>query len=201
MGHGTGKWANPHIATQYSQPNDRVVVKATGTTDVALARQSLGLDLEGNQSPPMMQGRLAQFLRCYSEPIAVRVSKARRHCILGGSLSHCVGPVLVKRWAEDGKELFSTPSRLAYGWACTFRLQYISHRAMTLKILPHRENNSPQTWSMKWCLSFPNIVPRDAAIMELAMRGDINGVRGMFQTGKAACTDTMPDGTNLLHVY
>lgn len=164
------------------------------------ATKPQSLNSKEDQLPPILESRLTQFLQSYVEPVTVRSSRARRHCNFAGSLCYWIGPTLVRRWTEDGRESFQVSgSSFSSGFAYTIRLRCMS-KAMTLSIMPYKSISPSLTWSMQWSLSFPSIIPHNAAIVELAKRGDIENVRRMFEVGKAACTDATSDGTSLLHV-
>ena len=108
--------------------------------DVCPACQESNLGLQGTQPSHIAQDRLDKFLQLYAEPIAVRTKEMRNCGIPVATLCYWFGPLMVRHWVEDGKELFGlSPSRLACGWGFTVRLRFISQYAATLIILLHRE--------------------------------------------------------------
>ena len=147
------------------------------------------------------RNRLTDFLQTYSEPFAIRSQKMRNYKAHPGSICCWFGPTIFKKWTESGDELFVTPPRWsAYGLRLTFRSPILYLRTLNLEIFVQREAKKFEKFSIHWGLSFPNIIPKGAPVMELARAGDTKGVITMFEERRAGCRDTTLDGLSLLHV-
>lgn len=55
-------------------------------------------------------------------------------------------------------------------------------------------------FSIHWNLFWPRIVPWDAGIVDLALCGDVDAMKGEFSKGHSTALDVLPDGLTLLHV-
>ena len=55
-------------------------------------------------------------------------------------------------------------------------------------------------FSIHWNLFCPRIVPRNASIVDLALRGDVNTMKQEFSNGHSTPFDILPGGLTLLHV-
>lgn len=149
----------------------------------------------------LANGRLAQFLRSYSEPFGIQSRKMWNYDASLGSLCCWLGPIIFKRWTERGEELFGLrPEQAAYGLRLTVHSSNLYLRALNLEVFVQREIHRIEKWSIRWSLSFPKIVPKDSLVIRLASEGDVKGLKEMFETGRAGCTDTTQNGTSLLHV-
>lgn len=144
---------------------------------------------------------LTQKLNSLNDPIGARASWMRGYSFSSGSISHWSGPVQVRRWKLDGKEVYGVDSTArAYGCGCILRADWIFSTAFKFVLCWNRQSFTAAAFSMRLWVSFPTVVPPDATIVQIVAKGNICAVRHMFEGGRASHTDTTPDGSSLLHV-
>ena len=145
--------------------------------------------------------RFSQLIRSYSEPFSIQASTIRSYSTLLGSLCCGYGPITLRRWAENGKELFyPSPRWTSFGLTLIVRSPIPCLPAVTLQVFVQRKARELEAASVRWSICFPKIVPKDSTIMRLARVGDVEGIKAMFIAGCAGCRDTTSHGTSLLHV-
>ena len=191
---------HPTVAAQVPWRDVDPTASTTCTSYEALRRQVPGSGIHARHEASL-EGRLAQSVQSYSEPFAIRARKIKSRDVFIGSFCYLLGPVMGKTISKSGEEVFSiSPMRSAFGWGLTVIFPSLSSKVLRLAVVVFREIRQSQTWSMRWFLSFPTIVPQNAPIMEWAKLGDTSAIKMIFETSKAAPTDVTSNGTSLLHV-
>lgn len=182
-------------------PPDQDTTGCGSLASLEVARHAASTETIVNEEHVSGDSRLAQFLRSYSEPFAIRSEKMRSYNASLGSLCCWIGPTIFKKWTEKGQELFGVrPERTAFGLRITVRSCVLYLPTLSLEVFVQKEIHRLEKWSIRWSVSFPNIVSKDSCVIRLASIGDVKGVMELFGAGKAGCTDTTLNGTSLLHI-
>jgi hypothetical protein len=144
---------------------------------------------------------LVRFLKHHAEPVSIRSSAVCRYESFSGKFLLWLGPVLLQRWSlEYGRPVFQV-TRPDQGYGVAFTVAFSFGKAnLFLYWLRNSWTLQSLSVALRWKLGFSRPVRNDAEIMQLARRGDIRGMQGIFQHGKGSVSDVTVDGTTLLHV-
>ena len=136
----------------------------------------------------------------FMEPSSVKSKYSYYYEARCGSLALHFGPLFVKRFSKQQEENYEVPSNGYWGFNIAVRLPlyFLSRIVFTLYAIKQPEQY--RSFSLRWNISFPRIVPCSAPIWRFTHNGDIVTMEELFKTGRASLNDMYSDGTNLLHV-
>ncbi len=140
------------------------------------------------------------LLENFMEPSSVKSRYSYHYEAKCASLALHFGPLFVKRLSKQQEETYEVSSNGYWGFNVAVRLplNFMSRIVFTLYAMKHPQQCL--SFSLRWNVSFPRIVPNSAPIWRLTRNGDITTMEDLFKTGKASLHDMYSDGTNLLHV-
>ena len=178
---------------------------ATNNHALPLGRDSTQLQVAktGNSKTELLgvSDDIAYFMKFYAEPYSVRRCRARQFEGTKGNLSVWLGTSLFRRWIRKGQHDYQRSYALhGHGFGVAMKLPSICSRTLMLVLYASQGLEGVCSLSIRCNLSFPRSVPWNARVMSFARTGNIQGMESMFQHRQAAPSDTLPDGTSLLHV-
>jgi hypothetical protein len=113
-----------------------------------------------------------------------------------------LGPITVKQ-RHNCQGLYSDVLKPGHGYGIALAIASHRYRPLRLELVVYLVKNwkGPSVnFSLHWDLFWPRIVSWDADIIDLALCGDVDAMRGVFSTGFSTPFDVLPDGVTLLHV-
>lgn len=144
--------------------------------------------------------QLAQFLDFYAEPVAVRASTwySIESCL--GRFALWSGPVVKQRWSnrQPVYDVKSLDGELGFGFQAHIGSR--KNKGISIVFVLMKFRGQLGSLSIRWNISLPQVVSRDADIFEFVRTGNLAAVKSMFSMRKATPLHTSQDGTGLLHV-
>ncbi|KAF7502385.1 hypothetical protein GJ744_005963 [Endocarpon pusillum] len=111
-----------------------------------------------------------------------------------------LGPIAVQR-RRPSLDYDAYESGNGYGIALAMASNCYHPFRLELAIYLMRNRNGPSlSYSIRWGLFWPRIIPWDAEIYDVVLRGDMDSMKREFSTGHSGPFDTLPDGGTLLHL-
>lgn len=156
-------------------------------------------------SPPTTGAGIAKpLLRNSGEWAILRARSWSHYQICVGSLALWSGRLVIRPCVEDrdSPSPFGQPYRSGREWGCgaVFRIYGCGFYPSIVIMAVFKKCRNPQgTFSLHWNLSFPRVVPNNADVFKFVRQGNVDGVRSIFAMGSGAPSDTVSDGTGLLH--
>jgi hypothetical protein len=145
--------------------------------------------------------RLTQFLGSYAEPISVRASAWYSFETFLGRFAFWSGPTVTQRLSNKQLVYDVGSPKGEHGFGFQMHLgRRNNHKGVYVVFVLMKCPQRLGSLSMRWNISFPQIVPREADIFEFVRTGNLAAVKSMFNMRKATLLHTSPDGTGLLHV-
>ena len=132
---------------------------------------------------------------------SVKVATIRHFTTSLGSLTVWFGPAMNQRWVQKGvhyRKALSPICGVGFGVAIQLPWYCWSRGRVALVIL--RQPRQVCLLSMQCNISFPRVIPRDAAVIKLTQSHDTQAIKELFTSGCASPGDVTPDGISLLHV-
>lgn len=113
-----------------------------------------------------------------------------------------LGPITVQQWHNSWSlDSNGLKSGHGYGIALATASQFYCPFRFELMVSLMRNWKGPGVnFSIHWNLFCPRIVPWNASIVDLALRGDVDAMKGEFSTRHSTPFDVLPGGLTLLHV-
>ena len=140
------------------------------------------------------------FLETFLEPSSIKSIYFYLYEAKWVSLALHFGPLIMKRFSPQQKELYEKSRGDYYGvnatiWSPLYLLNRVSFSLFII-----RQSYQYSSFSLRCNISFPRVVYNSASIVEMTRAGDITAIEDLFKSGKASPSDVKPDGTTLLHV-
>lgn len=111
------------------------------------------------------------------------------------------GPVIIQKWATDGKETYQTLNvRNGYGIDITIQAPCLFHARISLMLFFMAKIFDCWTVSASSRIMSQKIVSENARAVQAAGDGDTIALMQLFSNKQAGPTDTLLNGQNLLHV-
>lgn len=113
-----------------------------------------------------------------------------------------LGPIAVQR-RHDSQSFLSEILKPDNGYGIALATASHRYRPFRLEFIVYLMKNlkgPSMNFSIHWNLFCPHIVSWDAKIVDLALRGDVDAMKGEFSMGYSTPLDVLPDGVTLLHV-
>lgn len=113
-----------------------------------------------------------------------------------------LGPITGQQW-YNCRSLDSNGVDSGYGYGialATASQFYCPFRFEVMVSLMRNWKGPSVNFSIHWNLFCPRIVPWNASIVDLALRGDVDAMKGEFSSRNSTPFDVLPGGLTLLHV-
>ena len=143
---------------------------------------------------------LTYSLENFHEPSSIKSNHSylfEARCV---SMALRFGPLIVQRFSQQQEEFFEVPSAGYHGVSVAIRVPFHFLARVTLSLFVMRQSYQCLSFSLRWNVSFPKVVPNSAPIVRLARIGDICAMENLFKSRRASLSDSKSDGTSLLHV-
>ena len=145
--------------------------------------------------------RLTQFLDSYAEPISVRASTWYTLETYFGRFAFWSGPTVNQRWSNKRPVYDVSSLKGEHGFGFQMHIgKRNNHKGISIIFVLMKWPQLLGSLSIRWNISFPQVVPREADIFEFVRAGNLAAVKSMFNMRKATPLNTSPDGIGLLHV-
>ena len=140
------------------------------------------------------------FLENFLEPSSIKSIHFHLYEAKWVSLALQFGPLIVKRFSPQQKELYEISPGGYYGVNATISSPLYLLNRVSFSLFAIRQLYQCLSFSLRWNISFSRVIPNSASIVKLTRAGDITAIEDLFKSGKASPSDVKPDGTTLLHV-
>ena len=133
--------------------------------------------------------------------VSVKVATIRHFTKSMGSLTFWFGPAMNQRWVQEGTHYHKALSPVyGHGFCVAVQLPWYYWSRGTVTFVIFRRPRQFHHLSVQCNISFPRVIPRDAAVIRLTQVHDVHAVKEMFKAGDASPCDVTLDGISLLHV-